>query len=78
MTHVAMTKNFKTKSGYFRIDMFEKYENTIKITTSLCYPSDQEGKFVQYIQNTWECSRKEANAFFLKNKKQGYSYTIDK
>ncbi|MBO7736149.1 MAG: hypothetical protein J6S67_26495 [Methanobrevibacter sp.] len=79
MKTVEMKKNFKTKSGYFRILMWEKgYGDKIKFETALVYPSDKEGKFIKYVQNTGELTRAEANKWFLDSKKQGYTYTIEK
>ena len=70
MTFVEMKRNFKTKDGYTRITMEENH--------SLCYPAIEEGKFVEYVQNTYEVKKDEANSLFLKYKKQGFEYRIEK
>ena len=77
MKTVEMKRNFKTKSGFSRITMIGPNEfGKIKYKSSLCYPADQDGKFVEYTQNTYEMTRDEANAMYLKLKKQGYTATI--
>lgn len=78
MTTVEMTRNFKTKAGYTRVIMIEKYPGTIKYIRSLCYPAYQEGHFVEYTQDTYEMTKDEANNMYLKLKKQGYSATVTK
>ena len=78
MTTVEMTRNFKTKSGYTRIVMREKGFGKIKYKFSLCYPAYQEGKFVEYVQNTYEMTREEANKMYIKLKKQGFTSKITK
>lgn len=56
MTFVEMKRNFKTKDGYTRITM-EENPFAIKIKHSLCYPAMEEGKFVEYVQNTYEVKK---------------------
>lgn len=41
-------------------------------------PAMEEGKFVEYVQNTYEVKKDEANSLFLKYKKQGFEYRIEK
>lgn len=77
MTFVEMKRNFKSKDGYTRITM-EENPFAIKIKHSLCYPAMQEGKFVEYVQNAYEVKKDEANKLFLKFKKQGFEYRIEK
>lgn len=77
MMFVEMKRNFKTKDGYTRITM-EENPFAIKIKHSLCYPAMEEGKFVEYVQNTYEVKKDEANSLFLKYKKQGFEYRIEK
>ena len=77
MKFVEMKRNFKTKDGYTRITM-EENPFAIKIKHSLCYPATEEGKFVEYVQNTYEVKKDEANGLFLKYKKQGFEYRIEK
>lgn len=77
MTFVEMKRNFKNKDGYTRITM-EENPFAIKIKHSLCYPAVQAGKFVEYVQNTYEVKKDEANKLFLKFKKQGFEYKIEK
>lgn len=78
MKTVEMKRNFKTKSGYTRILMIEKENGKIKYKWSLCYPAYQEGKFVEYVQDTYEMTKDEANKMYLKLKKQGYESKITK
>ena len=81
MTTVIIKENFKKKAGYWRTVMSEKYgkdSNIIKVRISTCYPANQEGKFVEYVQNTYEITRAEANERFLKAKKKGAEITIEK
>ena len=73
-----MTRNFKTKSGYTRILMIQNEFGKIKYKYSFCYPAYQEGKFIEYVQNTYEMTREEANAMYLKLKKQGFTSKITK
>ena len=77
MTFVEMKRKFKIKDGYTRITM-EETPFAIKIKHSLCYPAMEEGKFVEYVQNTYEVKKDEANNLFLKYKKQGFEYRIEK
>lgn len=77
MTFVEMKRNFKTKDGYTRITM-EENPFAIKIKHSLCYPAMQDGKFIEYVQNTYDVKKDEANKLFLKFKKQGFEYKIEK
>lgn len=63
MTFVEMKRNFKTKDGYTRITM-EENPFAIKIKHSLCYPAMEEGKFVEYVQNTYEVKRTKPTACF--------------
>lgn len=77
MTFVEMKRKFKIKNGYTRITM-EENPFAIKIKHSLCYPAMEEGKFVEYVQNTYEVKKDEANSLFLKYKKQGFEYRIEK
>lgn len=79
MKTVEMKRNFKTKSGFTRITMIGPNEfGKIKYRRSLCYPANEEGKFVEYVQDTYEMLRDEANKECLKLKKQGYTATITK
>ena len=77
MTFVEMKRKFKFKDGYTRITM-EENPFAIKIKHSLCQPAMEEGKFVEYVQNTYEVKKDEANSLFLKYKKQGFEYRIEK
>ena len=77
MKTVEMKRNFKTKSGFSRITMIGPNEfGKVKYESSLCYPANEEGKFVKYVQNTYEMTRDEANKMYLKLKKQGYEIKI--
>lgn len=78
MTIVEMKRNFKTKSGFTRIVMLENGFGKIKYKCSLCYPAVQDGKFVEYVQNTYEMTKDEANKMYSKLKKQGYESKITK
>jgi hypothetical protein len=78
MTTVEMKRNFKEKLGYTRVLMIQKYNGEVKYKRSLCYPAAQNGKFVEYTQNTYEMTREEANAMYLKLKKQGFTSEITK
>ena len=75
MKSIEMRRNFKTKSGFTRVVMHETYENSrfIKYQSSLWYPAIQDGKFVEYVQNTFEMTRDEANKEYLRLKKQGFN-----
>jgi hypothetical protein len=76
MKRVELKRDFKEKAGYTLIVMQEKpyeyYEKCIRFKRSFCYPAYQEGKFVEYVQETHELTRDEANRMFLKLKKQGF------
>lgn len=76
MTHVELKRNFKRKDGYTRITMDEKGFGKVKIKHSLCYPAIQEGKYVEYVQNTYEVTKEEANQMFTKFVKQGFSNKV--
>jgi hypothetical protein len=77
MKTVEMKKNFKTKSGYTRVLMIGPNEfGKVKYRRSLCYPANEEGKFVEYTQDTYEMTRDEANNEYLKLKKWGYEIKI--
>ena len=78
MTIVEMKRNFKTKIGYTRVKMVDKGFGIVKYQWSLCYPADQEGKFVEYVQNVYEMTKEEANKKYLELKKQGYESKIYK
>lgn len=78
MKTVEMTRNFKTKSGYTRVLMIQNEFGKIKYRYSFCYPANQEGKFVEYVQNTYEMTREEANEEYLRLKKQGFNAKITK
>lgn len=80
MTTVIIKENFKKKDGYWRTVMTEKYgkeSDVIKVRISLCYPGDF-GKDIEYVQNTYEITRAEANKRFLKAKKNGAEITVTK
>lgn len=71
-TFIEMRRNFKNKSGFTRVVMRETHFGKIKYKYSLCYPADEEGKFVEYVQNTYEMTKDEANKMYLKLKKQRF------
>ena len=78
MKTVEMKRNFKNKDGYTRITMQEIPTGKIKYKCSFCYPANESGKFVEYVQNTYEMTKDEANAEYLRNKKKGFTATIRK
>lgn len=81
MTTVIIKENFKKKAGYWRTVMSEKYgkdSDVIKVRISMCYPATEEGKFVEYVQNTYETTRADANKRFLKAKAKDAEMTIKK
>ena len=73
MKTIEMTRPFKTKAGYTRILLIEKDEHHIKYRMSFCYPAVQAGKFVEYVQNSYEMTRAEANREWARNKKFGFT-----
>lgn len=76
MKTVEMKRNFKSKDGYTRVLMVQNEFGKVKYKYSLCYPAYQKGKFVEYTQDTYEMTREEANAMYLKLKKQGFTSKI--
>lgn len=76
MTTVEMRRNFKSKDGYTRVLMIQNEFGKVKYKCSLCYPAYQQGKYVEYTQNTYEMTREEANERYLKLKKQGFTSKI--
>lgn len=82
MTRVEMKRDFKEKAGFTLIVMQEKpyehYEKCIRYKKSFCYPATQEGKFVEYVQETHDMTRAEANREFLNLKKHGFTATVTK
>jgi hypothetical protein len=75
MKTVEMKRNFKSKDGYTRIVMKETPSGKINYRFSYCYPANEEEKFVEYVQNTYEMTKDEANKEYLRCKKQGFTLT---
>lgn len=48
----------------------------IKIRFSYCYPAAEDGKYIEYVQNTYEVTKDEANKEYLRNKKQGFDARV--
>lgn len=71
-TVIEMRRNFKNKNGFTRIIMTATTYGKIKCKESLCYPSYQKGKFVEYVQDVRERTRDEANERYLMCMKQGF------
>lgn len=78
MTTVEFKRDFRNKSGYTRILLTETPFGKVKYRCSLCYPSYRKSEYVEYTQNTYEMSKNEANALFLRLKKQGFTSTVTK
>lgn len=77
MKTVEMKKNFKNKAGFKRIEMIGPNEfGKVQYKWSLCYPANEEGKFVEYVQDKYTMTRDEANNMYLKLKKQGFEIKI--
>ena len=55
--------------------MMVKGSNCIKYKEFLCYPADQEGKFVEYTSSFDELTRDEANKKYMDYKKRGFVVT---
>lgn len=75
MTYIEMRKEFKKKAGFWRVTMMVKGSNCIKYKEFLCYPADQEGKFVEYTSSFDELTRDEANKKYMDYKKRGFVVT---
>lgn len=57
---------------------FVEMKRKFKIKDGYTRITMEEGKFVEYVQNTYEVKKDEANSLFLKYKKQGFEYRIEK
>lgn len=78
MTSLTMKRQFKNKTGYSIIEMYQTGTNCVKIKSSLCYPSYNKGQVVKYVQNSFEVTKEEANQYFLRYKRERYEYEIEK
>ena len=70
---IEATKEFKTKSGHWKVKFVDDGRNVIGIKRYMCYPdSTRKSGFYEKIDIYWEETRENANKYYLQLKKEGY------
>ena len=73
---IEATKEFKTKSGHWKVKFVDDGRNVIGVKSYMCYPdSKRKSGFYEKIDLYQEMTRDEANKYYLQLKKQGYEIT---